>query len=168
MSSALFSAVCSIAPTRRRRFLWAAWWTAPPTKKPFRKPDGSEGGARTRAEAKRAAERAAGRALVEIESGWARAWGNVLVGKDPWPARRTTEGDAAAIRVRAAPSPSVWATLGLSAGASLGEIKAAYKKRALAVHPDRGGNAADFRALQSAYEAALRRRARPTRKPSSR
>ena len=33
MSSALFAPVCAIAPTRRRRFLWAAWWTAAPSRK---------------------------------------------------------------------------------------------------------------------------------------
>jgi hypothetical protein len=165
MSSALFTAVCSIAPTRRRRFLWAAWWTAAPNKKPFRKPDASEGGARSREEALKAAERAAGRSLLEIESGWARAWANVLVGKEAWAGQRTAAEPAAPIRARAtANQPSVWAILGLKASASELEIKTAYKKRALETHPDRGGKAADFRALQTAYEAALKRRARPTRK----
>jgi hypothetical protein len=164
MSSALFTAVCSIAPTRRRRFLWAAWWTAAPTKKPFRKPDASEGGARTREEALRAAEKAAQRPLLEIESGWARAWGNVLVGKEPWAGQRSAD-DAAPIRPKAAPSnPSVWSTLGLKPDATVQEIKSAYKKRALETHPDRGGTSADFRALQAAYESALKRRTRPARK----
>jgi DnaJ-class molecular chaperone len=48
------------------------------------------------------------------------------------------------------------------------EIKSAYKKRALEVHPDRGGSADAFRALQSAYESALRRRAKAVRKPMAR
>jgi hypothetical protein len=169
MSSALFTAVCSIAPTRRRRFLWAAWWTAAPSKKPFRKPDASEGGARTREEALRAAERAAGCALVEIESGWARAWANVLVGKEAWAGQRAAAEPSAPIRARSAPSnPSVWTILGLKASASTLEIKAAYKKRALETHPDRGGSAAEFRAVQTAYETALKRRARPTRKVRAR
>jgi len=149
--------------------LWAAWWTGTPTKKPFRKPDASEGGARTREEARRAAERAAGRALVEIESSWARAWGNVLAGIDPWPGRQSAAESSAPIRARGASNqPSLWQTLGLNANASLLEIKRAYKKRALETHPDRGGSAEDFRALQAAYEAALKRRTRPARKSKAR
>jgi hypothetical protein len=72
--SGLFAAVVSIAPTRRRRFLWAAWWTAAPSREPFRKPDASAGGARTREEALRQAEAAAGRTLVETSGLWARRW----------------------------------------------------------------------------------------------
>jgi hypothetical protein len=173
MSSALFTAVCSIAPTRRRRFLWAAWWTAAPTRTPFRKPDAAEGGARTREEALRAAERAAGRRLVEIESGWARAWANVLVGKEPWagPARQARSStDDAALPVRAGSSnqASIWQTLGLKADATLLEIKSAYRKRALETHPDRGGTSESFRALQTAYETALKRRTRAAHKPKAR
>lgn len=167
MSSALFTAVCSITPTRRRRYLWAAWWTAAPSRKPFRKPDASQGGAHTREEAHKAAERAAGLPLLEIEGGWARAWANVLEGKKPWAGQRARNGaaDAAPLRARsAAGKPSIWDTLGLTAHASSAEIKSAYKKRALETHPDRGGRAADFRALHAAYEAALLRRARPQRK----
>jgi hypothetical protein len=149
--------------------LWAVWWTAAPNKKPFLKPDASEGGARTREEALRAAERAAGCKLVEIESGWARAWANVLVGKEAWAGQRAAAEPSAPIRARAAPSnPSVWAILGLQAGASTPEIKTAFKKRALETHPDRGGSAAEFRILHAAYETALKRRARPTRKVRTR
>ena len=149
--------------------MWAAWWTAPPTKKPFRKPDASEGGARTREDALRAAELASGRRLVEIEAGWARAWANVLVGKEPWAGRRAVQEGAAPIRARTASGNlSIWATLGLTAGATLADIKTAYKKRALETHPDRGGTAADFRAVRAAYETALKRRARPARKARAR
>src|SRR4029079_1450360 len=45
--SELASAVCSITLTQRRRFFWAAWWTAAPCEAPFRKPDASNGGATT-------------------------------------------------------------------------------------------------------------------------
>jgi hypothetical protein len=173
MSSALFTAVCSIAPTRRRRFLWAAWWTAAPTRAPFRKPDAAEGGARTREEALRAAERAAGRTLAEIEGGWARAWANVLVGKEPWAGQarpaRPSAGDAAPhVRARSSNQTSIWQTLGLKADATLLEIKSAYRKRALETHPDRGGTAESFRALQTAYESALKRRTRVAHKPKAR
>src|SRR6185369_13855856 len=121
MSSALFAPVCALAPTRRRRFLWAAWWTGAPARKPFRKPDAHEGGARTRAEALAAAERAAGVRLVEIESSWARAWARVLVGEAPWPKRE--EGRTASLRpARAAPA-SIWSILGVEAGAGADELK---------------------------------------------
>ena len=160
MPDALFAPVCAIAPTRRRRFLWVAWWTGAPARTPFRKPDAFEGGARTREEALRAAERAAGCSLLEIESGWARAWANVLVGKEPWP---TTSSQVPADtpprpRAKTTNQPSVWSLLGLTAGASLEDIKRAYRMRALQAHPDRGGSDEAFRALQSAYESALKRR----------
>ncbi len=159
MSSALFAPVCAIAPTRRRRFLWAAWWSAPPVRAPFRKPDASEGGARTRQEALAAAERAAGCKLVEIEGAWARAWANVLVGKDPWPSQRAAgSAETDAVRpAKAAHAPSVWETLGLKPRATVTEIKRAYRLRALEAHPDRGGSAEAFRKLHSAYESALKR-----------
>ena len=161
MSTALFAPVCAIAPTRRRRFLWAAWWSAPPVRATFRKPDAFEGGARTRQEALQAAERAAGCTLLEIEGAWARAWANVLVGKDPWPSRAATTGtEPGAVRpAQTASAASVWETLGLKPRASATEIKRAYRLRALEAHPDRGGSAEAFRKLHTAYEAALKRSA---------
>ncbi|MES1174785.1 MAG: J domain-containing protein [Myxococcales bacterium] len=162
MSSALFAPVCAITPTRRRRFAWAAWWTAAPVHTPFRKPDAFEGGARTREEALRAAERAAGCALQEIESGWARAWSNILVGKEPWPSPRSGESrrdEPPRARTASVPKQSIWHTLGLEPNATLLEIKRAYRLRALEAHPDRGGSDEAFRALQRAYESALKRRA---------
>ena len=165
MSSALFAPVCAIAPTRRRRFLWAAWWTAAPTRQPFRKPDAFAGGARTRAEARAAAEHAANCSLTEIESSWARAWSNILIGKDPWPkVQAKTAADGAPKARVASNATSIWETLGLPSSATLAEIKLAYRKRALATHPDRGGTADAFRAVQSAYEAALERRKHPAKR----
>jgi hypothetical protein len=159
MSSALFAPVCAIAPTRRRRFLWAAWWTCAPSRKPFQKPDAFAGGARTRAEAHAAAERAANCKLTEIESSWARAWSNILVGKEPWPQAQGASANAEAPRARGTTNrTSLWQTLGLEPGATLAEIKQAYRARALQTHPDRGGSADAFRAVHSAYEAALKRR----------
>jgi hypothetical protein len=164
MSSALFAPVCSVTSTRRRRFLWVAWWSAPPNRTPFRKPDAFEGGARTRQEALQAAERAAGCTLQEIEGGWARAWANVLADKDPWPAQRAAAADQQAVRPAAPRPASVWETLGLKPRATLIEIKRAYRLRALETHPDRGGSAEAFRKLQTAYEAALKRSAAPKHK----
>jgi hypothetical protein len=158
--SKLFTAVVSIAPTRRRRFLWAAWWTAPPTRAPFRKPDAAQGGSRTRAEALRQAVRAAGRPLVEIEAGWARGWGRILVGEPPWTAKEAAGGEAPRPRRAAPESASVWQLLGIEAGATVSEIKRAFRVRALATHPDHGGDPDSFRAVRRAYDEALRRRRR--------
>src|SRR4051794_40267968 len=48
---------------------------------------------------------------------------------------------------------SLYIVLGVTADASDDEIKAAYRQRALALHPDRtGADAAGFRELQAAYE----------------
>ena len=46
--------------------------------------------------------------------------------------------------------------LGCTEASSREAIRDAYYKRAKACHPDQGGSAADFRALASAYERALR------------
>ena len=166
--SGLFAAVVSIAPTRRRRFLWAAWWTAAPSREPFRRPDASAGGARTREEALRQAEAAAGRNLVEAPGAWARAWGRVLMDLPPFPAGATEGRGDRARAVRGAEDGSIWATLGVETTATVEQIRAAYRQRALAVHPDRGGDAEAFRALKAAYDEALARRARAAKRPRRR
>jgi hypothetical protein len=170
--SELFVAVCSIAPTRRRRFLWAAWWTGSPSREPFRKPDAFQGGSRTQEEALAEAESAAGARLVEIEPRWARAWLRVLVGQPVWiETSAEKRASAAAGSPRAArdgvPTPSsnasLWVILGVAPDVGPEELKRAFRKRALEAHPDRGGTAAAFRELQRAYEEAQRRIARPRR-----
>jgi len=113
----------------------------------------------TREEALRGAERAAGCKLLEIEGSWARAWSNVLAGQEPWPSKRAPGADEAVRVAKSVAAPSVWQTLGLTPKATTTEIKRAYRQRALAAHPDRGGSDEAFRALQSAYESALKRRA---------
>ncbi len=159
--SELFAAACSIAPTRRRRFLWAAWWTAAPARLPFRKPDASGGGARTRADALREAERAAGRQLVEIDGRWARAWSRVMVGQAPWPETAAAPDEPRHARTsRQVTEASIWQTLGVTPQATLADIKRAFRARALATHPDHGGDAASFRAVKAAYAEACKRRAR--------
>jgi hypothetical protein len=158
----LFVAAVSIAPTKRRRFLWAAWWTEPPSRAPFRRPDASEGGARTREEARRQAERAAGRSLVEIEGLWARAWTRVLMGQPAF-ASATEQGGPR--RVRAEPEPgSIWQILGVEPNASVAQIRAAFRQRALVTHPDHGGDPEAFRALGRARDEA-QRRARAAKRP---
>jgi len=48
------------------------------------------------------------------------------------------------------------AMLGIEAPCTLEDIKAAYRRKALEVHPDRGGNPDDFRAVEDAYRRLLR------------
>lgn len=168
----LFAPVCSITPTRRRRFLWAAWWSGPPARDPFRRPDASSGGARTREEAQQQAERACGAPLVAIEGSWARAWARVLRGEAAFPAgephdpaRGEVGGRPGAGRETPSEPASVWAILGVAPSASEEEVKRAYRQRALETHPDRGGEAEAFRAVQRAYEVASVRTAKAARRP---
>jgi len=46
--------------------------------------------------------------------------------------------------------------LGITPGASADDIRAAYKKKALETHPDKGGNPEQFRVVREAYEALCR------------
>jgi hypothetical protein len=151
----LSTAVVSITPTARGRFFWAAWWTGAPSYAPFRKPDASNGGARTEAAALAEAERVAGRHLTMTEPYWARAFNRTLRGEAP-PAPPQKRAPKPERPVNAKPK-SAWETLGLAPGATVAEIKRAYRQRALDAHPDRGGDPAVFRALTRAYEKALSR-----------
>ncbi|HRG98876.1 MAG TPA: J domain-containing protein [Polyangiaceae bacterium] len=168
----LFAPVCSVTPTRRRRFLWAAWWSGPPAREPFRRPDASSGGARTREEAHRQAERACGAPLVPIDGSWARAWARVLRGEAAFPSATGAEervgSDGPAPTAGDAGAVSVWATLGVPPSATEEEVKRAYRQRALETHPDRGGDAEAFRAVQRAYEVASARKAKAARRPKRR
>ena len=51
---------------------------------------------------------------------------------------------------------SWWGVLGVEPNARPVEIEAAYKRRRSETHPDNGGNADDFDAVQKAYEQATR------------
>jgi hypothetical protein len=155
--TALDVGVVSITTTKRRRFLWCAWWAAPPARDPFRPPDAWSGGARSLEEAKRAAEEAAGRTLLLVDSGWARAFVRLRAGLPPWPAPRPPNAEDAARVAVELPRAGALAVLGLARGATLEEIKRAYRRRALETHPDRGGDEAAFVRVQRAYEAAMRR-----------
>lgn len=150
--SELAAAVCSITITQRRRFFWAAWWSGAPTVSPFRKPDASNGGAATLEAALAEAEQRAERYLVLVDPYWARAWTRVLRGeRAPSPPVPRAERPA-----RVAPV-SAWEQLGLPAGATLAEVKAAFRSRALVAHPDQGGDADAFRELHRAYERLVAR-----------
>ena len=155
--------------------MWVAWWTAPPAREPFRKPDAFSGGARSHEEALTQARRAAGVALVEIEPHWARAWARMLVGRPPWGVRaegaasrsvhsrssgRTTTATTDGARSTTTSTTSIWETLGITARATADDLKRAFRRRALATHPDRGGDAEAFRQVQRAFKEAQRRIAR--------
>jgi hypothetical protein len=165
----LFAPSCSVTTTRRRRFLWAAWWTVPPSREPFRKPDSFAGGARTRDEALAQARSAAPVPLVEIEPLWARAWARVLLGQAPWSVRAAERPRAS---VRPAPAPptatSIWEILGITSRSTADDLKRAFRQRALATHPDRGGDPEAFRQVQAAFKEAQRRIARRGPAPARR
>lgn len=157
--SQLFAPVCSITTTKRRRFFWAAWWSGPPVRIPFKKPDASDGGAATREEALAAAEERAGVKLTEVDPLWARAWIRILRGEPAWPSKASREPR----RAPSSPSTteSIWHVLGVSRDVTEAELKAAYRRRALATHPDRGGDDETFRRVLAAYEEAKRRLRKP-------
>ena len=52
-------------------------------------------------------------------------------------------------------SQSAYALLGVSRSGSEDEIRAAYKRRALETHPDKGGDPETFRSVRKAYEDIL-------------
>ena len=148
----LASAVCSITVTQRRRYFWAAWWTAEPCERPFTKPDAWNGGGATLEAALAEAELRAARYLVLIEPYWARAWSRVVRG-EPAPRRPVRRPERPA---RTSPA-SAWELLGLPAGASLADVKAAFRQRALVAHPDQGGDGDAFRELHRAYARLVER-----------
>jgi curved DNA-binding protein CbpA len=47
---------------------------------------------------------------------------------------------------------SPYVTLGILRSASTSEVRRAYREKALRQHPDKGGDAVQFQAIQSAYE----------------
>ncbi len=69
---------------------------------------------------------------------------------DFYPTREAAMGDSAHQR------PTAFGDLGLTAPCTVEEIKVAYRLKALASHPDRGGNPDDFRTVEAAYRRLLR------------
>lgn len=49
-------------------------------------------------------------------------------------------------------APPLYELLGVGEGASVGEVRAAFKSRAVKLHPDKGGDPALFAALREAYD----------------
>lgn len=52
-------------------------------------------------------------------------------------------------------TPACLSVFGLSLPCTADDVKRAYRQKVREVHPDRGGAAADFIAVQQAYETAL-------------
>ena len=157
----LFAPVCSITSTKRRRFFWAAWWSGPPVHMPFKKPDASDGGATTIEEALAAAEKRAGMGLTRIDPLWARAWIRILRGEEAWPSKASREPRVRTVREEPTNDrASVWELLGVTRDVTAANLKAAFRQKALATHPDHGGSEESFRAVLRAYAEAQRRLAK--------
>lgn len=71
-----------------------------------------------------------------------------------------------AVRSRAAISP--YSLLGVTAASNPEEIRAAYKRRALETHPDKGGDPEEFLRVKQAYEAITSGKATPPGTPPGR
>ncbi len=156
----LVRAVYAVVPTRRRRYLWCAWWTGSPTAEPFRPPDLWGGGATSEDEAQVMAERAAGRRLERVEARWAGAWRRVQAGLPPFPERSQRRPATGAV----APAPiDPYAVLGVRAADPDATVKAAFRVKVLEHHPDRGGSPDAFMAIKRAYDAIVRKRIRRPR-----
>lgn len=89
--------------------------------------------------------------LYALRTDGALLWEQEVPNKGPTVITRPLYGDS--------PSEAPMRTLGLSSGSSIDEVKHAYRKLVLDTHPDRNPDDPDasvrFRAIQSAYEAAL-------------
>ena len=161
--------VVSVTTTKRRRYLWCAWWVADPVREPFRKPDAFSGGARSEAEAIAQAERVAGRPLRVIPPVWARAWIRVQAGQAPWvekkqrkPPEEPPRREASGKKRRYAPSVSdpaacPFEVLGVPKGATADDIRRAFRRLARETHPDQGGDPAAFIRATWARDEALAR-----------
>jgi len=82
-----------------------------------------------------------------------------LRGLDRWGAKEMV--NAAFMGFQALPASSEagwWVTLGVDRSADTDDIKAAYRRRVIETHPDKGGDAAEFQRVQDAYTEANRER----------
>lgn len=146
--------VFAIGAPKKGRVTWAAWWTVRPTHAQFTGPDAhgtavDEHAARGAAFAAFAQVRGC-RQWSEIEPEFAIAAERWLAGKPlPWKTAKTRD-----------PSTTIGAiehidvsVLGLEWPVTFAEARDAYRKRALAAHPDRGGSHEDMLALNRAWAA---------------
>lgn len=79
-----------------------------------------------------------------------------LRGMERWGVGDMRQAFAGYTALPAPEGPRWHEVLGVAANARRAEIEAAYRRRRSESHPDRGGNGADFDAVQRAYEEAIR------------
>lgn len=158
--STLTRGVYAVARTKRKRFMWCAWWSGEPTAKPWRAPDAWGGGAETEDEARTMAEEAAARPLERIDDHWAGAFRRVRAGMKPFPTQTPKTVDAAPKDKPVDP----YRLLGVTSDATLDDVKLAFRKKALESHPDHGGSTEAFIALKRAYDGIVKRRSRPQKR----
>jgi hypothetical protein len=150
----LIHPVVAVTRTKRRRYLWCAWWSGAPCAEPFRAPDAWKGGARSEQDAVLEAQDVAGMSLSPTESRWAGAWLRVRDGLPPFPERASRAASVG-------PKPiDPHAVLGVAIGAPIDELRTQFRARALLLHPDHGGDASAFIALKRAYDTLSARRRR--------
>lgn len=65
--------------------------------------------------------------------------------------------EAAADEPAVDPTDAAFAVLGLPAGATADQVKAAYREKVKQVHPDRGGDEDEFKRVREAYTTAKKR-----------
>lgn len=70
--------------------------------------------------------------------------------------RNVTRRAAAVFTAMAPTTPPALAALGLRWPCSAADVRHAFRRRALRVHPDHGGDAESFRRLVEVYEQALK------------
>jgi hypothetical protein len=92
-----------------------------------------------------------------VDGHWAGAWKRMQAGLPPFPKAAARPTTTSTERPRPA---DPYVLLGVAATATLDEVKAAFRKKALEHHPDHGGTPAAFMAVKRAYDSVVKRRAR--------
>jgi len=65
------------------------------------------------------------------------------------------------------PTVQAFSELGLTQGASLDDVKSAYRERVKEVHPDHGGNEDEFKRVREAYTTAKQHASGPSKQRAS-
>jgi len=81
-------------------------------------------------------------------------------GLPPFPTRSSRPSSATTHEAGRGRPIDPYVLLEVAPTASIEDVKAAFRKKALDHHPDRGGTADAFMAIKRAYDAIVKRRAR--------